>query len=149
LSPPSANCALPTNGQQILIKMSAYKRARQRLQIEVASARAEAPIDPQKLSRLEVDLKVLESNQLRDRAKRFGIELVGAVGPWETDSDNRYWLRLDKQYAEAEKVIQDARYDYWKKWVDLLSPVVSVVISVLAFALAALALYFQVAGKIR
>lgn len=129
--------------------MSAYKSARQQLQREIASARAETPVDTQKVARIEVELKVLESDRLRERAKRLGVELVGAVGPWETDSENRYWLRLDKQYVEAEKVIQDARYDYWKKWVDLFSPVVSVVISVLAFALAALALYFQVVGKIR
>jgi hypothetical protein len=129
--------------------MSAYKNARQQFQRDIASARAETPVDTEKVARIEVELKVLESDRLRERAKRLGIELVGAVGPWETDSDNRYWLRLDKQYAEAEKVIQDARYDYWKKWVDLLSPVVSVVIAVLAFALAALALYFQLIGKIR
>jgi hypothetical protein len=126
------------------------KTTRQQLQRDLASAKRETPVDPQKVRRIEVELKVLESDRLRAKARRWGLELVGsAVGSWETDENNRYWLGQDKQYAAAEKLISDVRYAAFKKWVDLLSPILSVVISILAFVLAALALYFQWTGKIR
>jgi hypothetical protein len=126
------------------------KTIRQQLQRDLASAKRETPVDLQKVRRAEVELKVLESDRLRAKARRWGLELVGsAVGSWETDAENRYWLGQDKQYALAERLISEARFAAVKKWVDLLSPILSVIISVLAFALAALALYFQWTGKLR
>jgi hypothetical protein len=126
-----------------------YKRERAHLLRQIAGATTSLPAGCQTIRDLEIDLRVLESERLREQARRWGIELRDAIGPWETDRGNtRWWLRLDKQYAEAEKAIDDARYAYFKKWVDLISPVASVVISILAFALAALALYLQLSGKL-
>jgi hypothetical protein len=69
------------------------------------------------------------------------VDLVGAVDPWRTD-EVRKWLN-EPELARAKRVISEARFAWWKKWVDLLSPVASIVISLLAFGLAALALYLQ------
>ena len=77
---------------------------------------------------------------------RFGINLAENVGPWETD-EARMWLR-EKEQTKARRLINEARFDWWKKWVGLLSPALSVIISLLALMLAALALYLQLRGKI-
>ena len=58
---------------------------------------------------------------------RFGINLIEAVGPWASD-DVRLWLEAREQ-AKARRVIADAQFDWWKKWISLLSPVASVVIA--------------------
>lgn len=124
-----------------------YKAERRRL-LERQQALALAPSGDAKIKEIEIKLKVLESNRLREKAKKWGIDLTEAVGPWETD-DARMWISQDKHYAQAEKIISEAQYAYWRKWVDLISPVASVVISLLAFALAALALYLQLVGRLR
>jgi hypothetical protein len=129
--------------------MSTYTSTRQKLHCDLTSAKAESPVDPEKIKRLEVELKVLESDRLRQQARRWNLELYGsAVGSWETDS-YRQWLPQAQQYALAEKLISEARFALIKKWVDLLSPILSVVISISAFVLALLALYFQWTGRIR
>ena len=127
-----------------------YKEERRRL-LERQQALAGAPLTCAKqIKETEIKLKVLESNRLREKAKKWGIDLVEAVGPWETDANStRSWISQDKHYAQAARIISDTRFAYWKKWVDVISPVASVVISLLAFVLAALALCLQLVGRLR
>ena len=54
----------------------------------------------------------------------------------------------------VHKVIEEARFAYYKRWIDTLTPIASVlialasaVISLLAVTLAAIALYLQLVGK--
>jgi len=64
------------------------------------------------------------------------------------------WLEEWRQ-APVQKVIDDARFAYYKKWIDTLTPTASVlialasaVISLFAVTLAGVALYLQLAGKL-
>jgi hypothetical protein len=101
--------------------------------------------DDRRVKELRTELLVLETDELRERASGFGIDLVSAVGPWETD-DRRMWLPK-KEQNKARRLIADTRFEWWKKWISVLSPVVSVVIALLAFMVAVLALYLQLKGK--
>lgn len=38
-------------------------------------------------------------------------------------------------------MIADARFKYWKEWVDLLSPIMSTILSIIALAVSIIALY--------
>lgn len=131
---------------------STYKKRRQQLQLEIAAAKAGTLSIPQQIRSLETQLRILECERLRESANRYGLDLIASapVGPWVHDPENDVqYLSTAEQLALAERAIEDARYEYWKKWVDLISPVASVVISLLAFALAAVALYLQLSGKFR
>lgn len=57
--------------------------------------------------------------------------------------------QVSQENAKAEKVIRAVDTISGKKWVDLLSAPASVGDWLLAFVLLALALYLQLAGKIR
>jgi cell division septum initiation protein DivIVA len=134
--------------QKVNTYMSAYKKERKALKRRIADLEKESASvdDAQKIARCKLELKVLESSYLQKRAARFGIDLVEAVGPWYTDEARR-WLN-EKEQAKAHQVIADARFDWWKKWIGVISPVASVIIALVAIMLAVLALYLQITGKI-
>jgi len=88
----------------------------------------------------------LKSSELREEGMRFGVDIGESVGPWYTD-DTRKWLE-DTEQAKARRVIEGIRFEWWKKWIGLVSPVASVLIALMAFMLASVALYLQVTGKI-
>jgi hypothetical protein len=116
-----------------------YRKERKQLASQLAQAKADNPTDSQARS-LEVDLRILDSNQLWRRAMRWGLSRSD-IGPWESDRENtRLWLRSDERFAEANKRIDEARYAVVKKWVDLLIPIASLVISLVALVIAAMAL---------
>src|ERR1041384_8885640 len=71
--------------------------------------------DDRRVKDLRIDLLVLEADELREEASGLGIDLVSAVGPWETD-DKRMWLQR-KEQNKARQVIADARFEWWKKWI--------------------------------
>jgi|ERR1041385_2333471 hypothetical protein len=102
--------------------------------------------DDRRVKDLRIDLLVLEADELREEASGLGIDLVSAVGPWETD-DKRMWLQR-KEQNKARQVIADARFEWWKKWIGILSPVLSVIIALLALMVAGLALYLQLKGRL-
>jgi len=100
----------------------------------------------------------LESDELRRRAAKYGLDLTQApgVGPWTSDpiDPKRIWLEEWRQ-APAHKAIEEARFAYYKKWINTLTPIASVlialasaVISLFAVTLAAVALYLQLVGKL-
>ena len=74
--------------------------------------------------------------------QRFGIEETFGSG-WQLDVRGERFYLKDGARARARKLITEARYNYWKRWIDLLSPVLSLIISFLAFLIAVVALYLQ------
>ena len=97
---------------------------------------------------LEDQLRALPSDELRSRAMRFGIDLVGAVESWEHSGSygTATWL-TEKGQAKATRLIAEARFAYWERWIKIVNPVASVIIALLAFAVAALALWFRLHGN--
>jgi hypothetical protein len=90
-------------------------------------------------------LENFETHLLRKKCESFGIELP----PYD---DDQYWdtykftdshYLSDKGKAKANRDIVDARFAYWKRWIDVMSPVATVLISVVALILAGLSLYLQ------
>jgi len=127
-------------------KMSSYKRQRKALIQEIAKVEKFAvhESDDRRVKILKVELLILDSEQLRERASQFGIDLVSSVGPWEAD-DTRLWL-AERVQINARRLLEQARFEWWQKWVGLLSPVISTIIALLALILAAFALYLQLSG---
>lgn len=96
---------------------------------------------------LEMELEVLEAKHLLKLAEKWGYEgpLVQQqmYDPHYTGVEPRPFFTPQNK-ALMRKIITDARRRRIKEWVEIISPVASVVISLLAFLLAALALYLQV-----
>lgn len=92
--------------------------------------------------RLEIELAVLEARRLFRLAKRYG-----AVGtpqqeiddPAQTGDQSRRYFKPHNQEA-FERMIADARFALWKKWIDLLSPVISIVIAIIALIVSIIAI---------
>jgi hypothetical protein len=136
-----------------------YKSERKRYLRELSDLYQQLPFIPDPHSpSIEIEaqikdarwyVKVLDSLLLEDEAGRFGVDLREAVGPWFDSHNKRFTWIEEREQTAARQIINEARFKWWKKWIDLLSPALSVVISLLAFALAAIALYLQIAGKLR
>jgi hypothetical protein len=144
--------------------MSAYRKTRKELSRRIAAlekqsrnARYTSQDEANQASseyyreigELEEELNVVESSRLRKKAMRFGVDLNEGFGPWMTHAviPGRKWLE-EKEQSKAHRAIREAQMEWWRKWITLLSPVASVIIALLAFALAALALYLQITGKL-
>jgi len=98
----------------------------------------------------EMELEVLEASHLLDKAEWWRAE--GSAH--QEIYDPNYTGMKPRPYFSPQnkevmwKLISDARRNRIKEWIDIISPVASVVISLLAFALAALALYLQLTRRI-
>ena len=90
--------------------------------------------------RLEIELAVNEANRLFRQAKRYGV--VGTPQQQTANPGSRPYFKPHNQEA-FERMIAEARYSTIKKWVDLLTPILSTVVSILALLIAVLALYLQ------
>lgn len=101
--------------------MSGYNKERKALVHQIARLGSYAihSSDEQRLARLKLELMVMDSDDLRERAMRFDINLVEAVGPWHTD-ETRMWLR-EKEQTNARRLIREAQFDWWKRWIGLLA----------------------------
>ena len=93
-------------------------------------------------------LENFKTHLLRKKAEKFGIDLppYGDDNYWETYPFSNDTYLNNNGTAKANKDIADARFAYWKRWIDISSPVASVLISLFALAVAALALYLQAKG---
>jgi hypothetical protein len=136
--------------------MFEYKRKRRKLQLELITElerkyRAipkgqlgmDTPISSQydlELDRIRDGLKALDTKYLLEEANRFDVDVSMDDSWWETDSNSRKYLsELGK--AKLEAVIREKRYSYWKRWTDLIIPIISTLIALLALAVALIALY--------
>ena len=127
--------------------MSKYKKERDDLNQRLVTLPPETSIiDRQKL---QAELDLLDTNELRRQAKRVGIDLdfdnLPGVGPWESHPDNPQirWLPSRRQ-PDTIRVIEAARSARRKERRDLLIKLAPVVIALLAFIVSVLALTVSV-----
>ena len=101
-------------------------------------------------------LRWMDTQGLIRRARKYGVEpqpydwdIPTVESHWEANeyTGQRYLSNFGA--AQLTGDTSAAKFALWKKWIDVISPVASVVISILAFALATLALYLQLTGKLR
>jgi hypothetical protein len=99
---------------------------------------------------LELQIEALEADRLQKRAAQFGLYELPPREAYEpkTEGVAGFYYFLPHHKERLYRMIADARFNWWKKWIDIISPVASVIISLLAFALAALALYLQITKRI-
>jgi hypothetical protein len=95
---------------------------------------------------LEMELEVLEAKYLMELGEKWGTD----GSPTKLMYDPNYVGLEPRPYFTPQnkelmlKWISDARRKRIREWVEIVSPVASVIISLLAFLLAALALYLQI-----
>jgi hypothetical protein len=94
---------------------------------------------------LEEDLHVLETVGLQAQARFYGIDLFpteGRIGDpelWVTTFNGRRFL-TEHGLEGAQRLITEARFNYWKRWIDIVAPVASTIISIIALIVAIVAL---------
>jgi hypothetical protein len=125
--------------------VSKYKKERDELNRRLTSLPPETSmIDRQKM---EAELDLFDTNELRRQAKRVGIDLdldnPAGVGPWESHPENSQirWLPSRRQ-LDAIRVIEAARAARRKEWRDLIIRLAPIVIALLALIVSLLA-YFR------
>jgi len=93
---------------------------------------------------IEIELRRLESGRTYSLMRSWGVDAPKQnipSGPlYEADRDGNLLLTQDGQ-AAASQAISDARFAWCKKWVDLLAPIMSTIISLIALAISIIALY--------
>jgi hypothetical protein len=85
------------------------------------------------------ELRRLETEKLQRDIQRFGITAIFASG-WKLDARGGEWYLSEEAMTTARNMIKEARYNYWKKWFDLLVPILSFIVSILALLVAIIAL---------
>jgi len=101
-------------------------------------------------------LRWSKTNRLRVKAFRLGIELPRGDEEdcWDPahflevhgDTYVRGSLLTPKGIAIVSRQISEARLNYYKQWVQVISPLATVLISLLALVISAIALYLQLSG---
>lgn len=90
-------------------------------------------------TRPALQLQFLETEQLKRNLKRFGIE-ASFTSSWKLDVRGEQFYLDEEGLARGWKMVAEARYAWWKKWVDLLGPVVAIAISIIALIISIIAL---------
>jgi len=91
----------------------------------------------------------LETADLVRRAQRYGVEppprgLVTGHEPfWETNTRTGRTYLTDSGVGKIAHETTEAIFDYWKRWIEIVSPVATVLIALFALAVSILALYLQ------
>src|ERR1044072_597537 len=97
----------------------------------------------------------MSTERLKRRAKKYRV--VIPEYDWDIPTPQAHWeeneytgVRYFSDFGETslEDAIDTARFDWWKRWIGLLSPVASVVLALMAFLLALTALVLQVTGRL-
>jgi hypothetical protein len=123
--------------------MSNYKKDREEINNRLA-ALPDASIDRQ---RVQAELDLFDTDELRRQAKKVGIDLdldnPAGVGPWESHPDNPQirWLPA-RRHRDAIRVIEAARSARRKQRRDLIIKLAPIVIALLALLVSLLA-YFR------
>lgn len=95
------------------------------------------------------ELRWMETAKLIKKAKRFGLDLpprwlvTGRPADWETNKHTNRTYLTDSGATRLSHDISEARFNYWKRWVEIVSPLATILISLFALAVAVLALYLQ------
>lgn len=99
---------------------------------------------------LEMELEVLEAGYLLKKAARYGLEATPPnllYDPKMSGVALRPYF-VDGNKAKMRRMIADARKAYWKDWIAIISPLATVIISLLALLVSALAIYLQLTKRI-
>lgn len=130
--------------------MSRYKKDHDRLKKQLSSLPADTSIIDRQ--RIENELRLLETNELRRQAKRVGLDLdkAAGVGPWTSDAADPKitWLEDFRQPA-AWEIIKEAQSAHRKERRDLLIKLAPIVISLFAFLVSVFALIVSVLTYLR
>lgn len=131
--------------------MFEYQKSRRRLKQEIAKAdqrSAEQAKDgnlevlPLAISQnrflrdhYKIELEILESDYLRDIAiRKFGLNVsLGQTiyDPKMRGVEPRPYYQSEER-ATLRRMISKARFDWWKKWAELLIPVLSLLVALIA-----------------
>ena len=124
--------------------MFAERRKRRDLQRKIDSCKVNHQWREAMSARRTLD--IFESNLLRQKARRMGVEIPKKPGWWDNDieefmalnvpagdMDNlaNWWLTEDGRSIVAKQV-SDAQLAYWKRWAELLIPILSLIIAIIA-----------------
>ena len=92
---------------------------------------------------LEIKLESLEAARLRKKAERYGLYSFPTQEVYipNDEGGSGYAYFLPQQKEQLYRMVADARFAYRKKWVDLLSPIMTIIISLIALAVSIIALY--------
>jgi hypothetical protein len=134
-----------------MIAMFEYRKNRRRLKQEIEKAdqrSAEQAKDgnlevlPLALSQnrylrdhYKMELEILESDYLRDIAtQRFGLDVSleqAIYDPKMHGVEPRAYFQSEER-ATLRRMISKARFDWWKKWAEVLIPILSLLVAIIA-----------------
>jgi hypothetical protein len=134
-----------------MIAMFEYRKTRRRLKQEIEKAdqrSAEQAKDgnlevlPLALSQnrylrdhYKMELEILESDYLRDIAtQRFGLDVSleqAIYDPKMHGVEPRAYFQREER-ATLRRMISKARFDWWKKWAEVLIPILSLLVAIIA-----------------
>jgi hypothetical protein len=89
------------------------------------------------------NIEIIRTRKLSNRCEKFGIDLMPFEEDWDIHPFTRRSYVSVTGHAKYNRRITDARFAYWKRWVDIVAPTASVIISLLALVIAAIAIYLQ------
>lgn len=91
---------------------------------------------------LIMELEVLEADYLRKKAARYGLYQFPSQETYDPKIEGIaprvYFLPHNKE--QFYKMIADAKFNHWKKWIDFLSPIIATIISLIALVVSIVAL---------
>ena len=94
------------------------------------------------------NLEGFKTHLLRKKAGKFGLEIEPFEEYWDVYPITQRSYLCKTGTAKLNQDITDARFAYRERWIDIVAPTASVLTSLLALALTALALYLQITGKL-
>jgi hypothetical protein len=98
------------------------------------------------------ELRRMETAKLVKRAKKYGVEspphylVTGQLPYWEKNDHTQRTYLSDNGAAKLNHETSEAVLNYWKRWVEIVSPIATVLIALFALGLSILALYLQLSG---
>jgi hypothetical protein len=105
-----------------------------------------------KLSILRYEMGRIMTLTLGYKASKLGIDLpdVDNAELWEkhiNPATRGYEFALSPRgITTVRRQIRASRFAYWKQWIEIVNPIASTIISIIALLLAALALYLQISS---
>ena len=84
---------------------------------------------------LLLELEIIDAERLIRKASRYGVDNLPPQEIYESKQKGIKPRRYFSPQAKAQliKMVADARYKWWKRWVDLFVPILSLLVAALAF----------------
>lgn len=86
-------------------------------------------------NRLLLELEIIDAERLIRKAGRYGVDNPPSQETYEPKQKGEKPRHYFSPPAKAQfiKMIADAKYKWWKRWVDLFVPILSLLVAALAF----------------